>query len=266
MPRIDKTIFLSYRRADIGWALAVFQDLTKHGYDVFFDFQGIASGDFERVILANITARAHFLLLLTPSALERCQQPNDWLRHEIEAALANRRNIIPVALQGFDFARPAISVQLTGSLAPLSRYNALAVPDGYFDEAMARLREKYLNIPLEAVLHAPSADARKATESQQAAAAAALQEPSDLSRFVASVRIEEVPPGQTNFDPSGLKQLEQELAMSVGPVAKVMLKRAVKRAASWTDLYHSLAVEIPEGAERKRFLKSAAAMQKRYPI
>jgi hypothetical protein len=75
MERIEKTDFLSYRRANVPWALAIFQNLTQNGYDVFFDFHGIASGDFERVILANITARAHFLVPLTPSALERCGDP-----------------------------------------------------------------------------------------------------------------------------------------------------------------------------------------------
>jgi hypothetical protein len=49
----------------------IFQNLTQNGYDVFFDYLGIASGDFERIIIGNITARAHFLVLLTLSALER---------------------------------------------------------------------------------------------------------------------------------------------------------------------------------------------------
>jgi hypothetical protein len=80
MERIEKTVFLSYRRTNIPWALAIFQNLTQHGYDLFFDFNGIDSGDFEHVILGNITARAHFLVLLTPSALERCSDPADWLR------------------------------------------------------------------------------------------------------------------------------------------------------------------------------------------
>jgi hypothetical protein len=61
MERIEKTVFLSYRRTNIPWALAIFQNLTQHGYDVFFDYNGIASGDFESVILGNITARRIFL-------------------------------------------------------------------------------------------------------------------------------------------------------------------------------------------------------------
>ena len=84
MSRIEKTVFVSYRRTNLAWALAIFQDLTQHGYDVFFDFEGIASGKFERVILENIRARAHFLVLLTPSALDRCGDPEDWLRREIK--------------------------------------------------------------------------------------------------------------------------------------------------------------------------------------
>jgi hypothetical protein len=86
MERIEKTVFLSYRRTNIAWALAIFQNLSHNGFDVFFDYCGIGSGDFEGVILGNITARAHFLVLLTPSALERCDAPTDWLRREIETA------------------------------------------------------------------------------------------------------------------------------------------------------------------------------------
>jgi hypothetical protein len=70
MERIEKTVFISYRRTNIPWALAIFQNLHQQGYDVFVDYSGIASGNFEGVILDNITSRAHFLTLLTPSALE----------------------------------------------------------------------------------------------------------------------------------------------------------------------------------------------------
>ena len=173
MSRIEKTVFISYRRTNFFGALAIYQDLTQHGYDVFFDFQGIASGDFEQVILENIRARAHFLVLLTPSALERCGDPGDWLRREIETALEARRNIVPLMLEGFDFSTPSIASQLTGQLALLRRYNALDVPARYFAAAMSYLREKYLNAALYSVPHPASAPAQQAAEAQQAAAGAA---------------------------------------------------------------------------------------------
>jgi tetratricopeptide (TPR) repeat protein len=173
MERIEKTVFLSYRRTNIPWALAIYQNLTQNGFDVFFDFNGSASGDFERVILGNITARAHFLVLLTPSALERCDDLTDWLRREIETALDNKRNIVPLMLEGFNFGTPKIANQLTGTLAALKHYNALSIPSEYFLEAMERLRQRYLNIPLTAVLHPASLSAQQAATKQKAAAEAA---------------------------------------------------------------------------------------------
>jgi hypothetical protein len=48
MGRIEKTVFVSYRRRDEPWALAIFGDLTHHGYDVFIDYDGLGGGNFER--------------------------------------------------------------------------------------------------------------------------------------------------------------------------------------------------------------------------
>jgi hypothetical protein len=45
----------------------------------FFDYVSVPGGDFESVILENIFARAHFLILLTPSASEGCGEAGDWL-------------------------------------------------------------------------------------------------------------------------------------------------------------------------------------------
>src|SRR5215472_3803770 len=54
MGRIEKTVFISYRRTNFAWALSIYQDLTHHGYDVFFDVTNIPAGDFETVILENV--------------------------------------------------------------------------------------------------------------------------------------------------------------------------------------------------------------------
>jgi hypothetical protein len=135
MKRIEKTVFISYRRTNIPWALAISQNLTHHGYDVFFDFTGLASGDFERVILENIYARAHFLVLLTPSALERCSDPADWLRREVEAALDSKRNIVPLMLEGFYFGTLQLLASsrancpcLSGTTHSASRRNTFRKP------------------------------------------------------------------------------------------------------------------------------------------
>jgi tetratricopeptide (TPR) repeat protein len=175
MARIEKTVFISYRHTNAFGALAIFQNLKQHDYDTFLDYTGIASGDFAKVILQNIRSRAHFVVLLTPSALERTDEPGDWLRREIETALDSKRNIIPLMLEGFDFSTPSIAKYLTGNLALLKQYNGLPVPAHYFDAAMKELRDKFLNVPLDAVLHPASPEAERAASQEESAAAAAPQ-------------------------------------------------------------------------------------------
>jgi tetratricopeptide (TPR) repeat protein len=173
MERVEKTVFLSYRRTNAPWALVIYKDLTHHGYDVFFDYTGIASGDFESAIVENIKARAHFLIVLTPSALEHFDDPQDWLRREVETALETQRNIVPLMVEGFDFGAPGVSNKLTGKLASLKNYNGMGVSVEYFDAAMQKLREKYLNVSLAAVRRPASASAAQAATEQQVAANAA---------------------------------------------------------------------------------------------
>lgn len=154
---LEKTVFFSYRRINVYAARAVYQDLTSHGYDCFLDYESINAGSFEHVILTQIAARAHFILILAPGALDRCTDPADWLRREIEYALELKRSIIPLLFEGFRFRE--VRQNLTGKLALLPKYNALEVPSAYFEEAMERLRARFLAQPLDVVLHPmPSAD------------------------------------------------------------------------------------------------------------
>ncbi|HLO28694.1 MAG TPA: tetratricopeptide repeat protein [Anaerolineales bacterium] len=181
MGRIEKTIFISYRRANVPWALAIYQDLTHHGYDVFFDYQNIDSGSFEKVILQNIRARAHFLVILTPSALERCNEPNDWFRREIETAIEEKRNIVPLMLESFDFGSPLVKAALTGKLVSLNAYNGLKVYSEYFFEAMDKLRNRFLSLELGDIpIPALNVETKAITEIQKLAASEASPVQKDL--------------------------------------------------------------------------------------
>ena len=169
--RIEKTVFISYRRTNFPWAYCIYQDLTHHGYDVFFDYQSIDSGSFEKVILENIKARAHFIIILSPSALERCHQPGDWLRREIETAIDEKRNIIPVMLDGFDFGSPLVKNALTGKLSSLSSINGMSLIAEYADAGLDKLRNRFLNVALEDVwLHTLPKDTEQITTAQKSVA------------------------------------------------------------------------------------------------
>jgi formylglycine-generating enzyme required for sulfatase activity len=198
MARIEKTVFISYRRTDVYAALAVYETLKNQGYDVFFDYRSISSGDFEQIITSNIRARAHFLLILTPTALDRCNEPGDWLRREVEIAIDEKRNIVPLFFRGFRFGDPSVTEKLTGKLKNLSRYNGLNVHEDYFDEAMERLRTQFLNIPLNTVLHPVSTEVQKVVREEQVAADKALEQIEDVKELVKHV---EEKPNQPKSEP-----------------------------------------------------------------
>lgn len=56
---------------------------------------------------------------------------------------------------------------MTGNLTNLKEYSGFTVPSELFFEAMERLRERYLNVALDAVIHPASETVQLATEKQQ---------------------------------------------------------------------------------------------------
>ncbi len=117
----QKTVFISYRRDDAGMLLAQLLEtkLTQLGYDVFLDVASMESGKWDAQILTNIPRSAHFLLLLTPGALDRCCDPGDWVRREYETAVRHGRNVVPLAWNGLDIGamRQAADPSMRGLFA-----------------------------------------------------------------------------------------------------------------------------------------------------
>jgi hypothetical protein len=159
----DKTVFISYRRKLNSWpARSIFGDLKTNGYDVFMDVESIDSGNFESIILNQIAARAHFLVVLTPGSLEQTKKSEDWMRREVEHAIELDRNVVPVMIGGFDFeieAKKFLWGQFPGRLERLRKFQGLNVHEEYFGAAMDKLRDRYLKEPIRfAVTPAPQSE------------------------------------------------------------------------------------------------------------
>lgn len=56
------------------------------------------------------------------------------------------------------------------------------------------------------------------------------------------------------FDRLELERVKEQLAVYMGPLARMIVDRAAKKAANWRELYDILAAEVPTGEERKKFL------------
>lgn len=61
------------------------------------------------------------------------------------------------------------------------------------------------------------------------------------------------------WDPAVLKAAEKELALYIGPVAKVLVSRAAQQTSGTEELYSTLAAMIPEEDQRGKFLAKAPA-------
>lgn len=185
MPSIEKTVFISYRRENKFIALKVYDYLSSKGFDVFLDYQNVGRGDFEQIILGSVKSRAHFVLILTPLTLPRCVEAADWVLREIQTAIREQRNIIPLWFDGFDVAD--MDRYLPPDVAtPLRRYNAFEIPNNtrLLDAALDVVIGDYLEQPVATVIHPPNqlvTDYEDIQRRETAAVTRAADDPSDLS-------------------------------------------------------------------------------------
>lgn len=63
-------------------------------------------------------------------------------------------------------------------------------------------------------------------------------------------------PNPDRFPEMELERLKAELARHIGPLAGLIVQRAAREAPNWERLYESLAAEIPNPEERRRFQSS----------
>lgn len=129
-------IFISYRRDAFESANLFATRLKALGYRVFFDIETMNAGKFNEQLLDVISKCKDFILVLSPNALDRCADEQDWVRREVMCAMEHKKNIIPIMLSGFVW--PA---EMPKGMEELCNYQALApAPNTYYDLQVQRLR------------------------------------------------------------------------------------------------------------------------------
>jgi hypothetical protein len=146
--KVPGRIFMTYRREDTAYPAAwLFDRLTRHfGRDqVFKDIDSIELGDdFVEVITDAVGSCDALLALIGGRWLSitgrdgqrRLDDPGDFVRLEIEAALARDVRVIPILVEGAQMPR---AEELPASMAKLARRQALELSPARFDADTQRL-------------------------------------------------------------------------------------------------------------------------------
>jgi hypothetical protein len=147
-PSASGRIFMSYRREDTayaaGWLYDRLEDTFTEG-QVFKDIDSIQLGDdFVEAITGAVQSCDVLLALIGNSWLtvtdekgrRRLDDPDDFVRLEIEAALSRNVRVIPVLVDG---ARMPRAEDLPGGLVKLARRQALELNPGSFEFDTSRL-------------------------------------------------------------------------------------------------------------------------------
>jgi len=137
-------LFISYRRDDAGGHAGRLSDrliARFGGTRIFMDVQDIQPGqNFQQAIERTLASCDHVLAVIGPRWLEilqaRQSHGEDFVRHEVTAALARGATVIPVLVGGAKM--PGLD-QLPPELAGFARCQAVEIRDNRFDEDSARL-------------------------------------------------------------------------------------------------------------------------------
>jgi hypothetical protein len=145
-----RRIFISYRRGESAYPASwLFDRLTEHfgKAEVFKDVDSIQLGDdFAETIASAVEScdvllvliGDHWLTITDDGGKRRLDDPNDFVRLEIEAALNRKIRVIPVLIGG---ARMPRANDLPASLSKLARRQALELSPNRFRSDTGRLLE-----------------------------------------------------------------------------------------------------------------------------
>jgi uncharacterized membrane protein YhaH (DUF805 family) len=158
---MDKAnIFINYRRSESAAAAGRLYDRLLGHFapdDLFIDVDAIAPGsDFVQALNDRVSRCNIFLAVINPDwartgdghGRPRLHDPNDYVRVEIEAALARNIPVIPVLVDGAEMPK---AEDLPDSLKPLTRRQAVPISHHRFGaetDDLAAAIAKTVGVPL----------------------------------------------------------------------------------------------------------------------
>jgi hypothetical protein len=149
-------IFISYRRkGGYDTAKLIYDRLRMDGYSVSFDIDTLVNGNFDVELEQRVNDCKDFLLVLSPGIFDRFfasstdyDPENDWVRREIICALKTKKNVVPLALEGFVFPK-----SLPPEVKDIKNKNAIDLYPKYFEAAYEKIKSFLISKPSWVVRH-----------------------------------------------------------------------------------------------------------------
>ena len=252
-------IFVSYRRSDSqGEAGRLFDDLVKHfGEDtVFMDVSAIDAGrDFRKAIEEGVTKCGVLLVMIGPEWLDaknehggqRLQDPSDFVRIETVSALKRDIPVVPVLVRGAKMPSPE---QLPEELRELGYRNCIELTH-------ARWKSD-IHLLVEALRRSVPVTPSPGTNVPSSKASASIRPGPRQEETALPSKLDDK--RSSRIDPATLQRVKRDLALRIGPVADIVVRRAASQCDSLEELRLKVAEEIDSKVEREKFLLEQAAI------
>lgn len=132
----ENDVFISYRRDGGGTVARLLYEVFKaKGIRCFMDAETLGEGNFGQSITQHLENAENFVFIVSPGVFDRCSDPNDWVRKEIEGALQKDIKIIPVFVNGVTGFPPV----LPEAIATIAGINAFTLSHEHFDAELDKM-------------------------------------------------------------------------------------------------------------------------------
>jgi hypothetical protein len=212
-------VFVSYSQPDRDCAFALVAHLETHGLSCWMAPRDVSpSADWAAEIIDAISSAKVMVLVFSAHSNESPQ-----VRREVERAVHKRLRILPFRIED---VLPSKSLEYF--LSAQHWLDAFPPPlEPHYAKLCSHLRSAL----------SPELPVQPSSSSPLAPAASDARAPATGGQFPSTM----------------LRDIEAELAVRIGPVARVLVKRAASRAASTEELLAQLAADLDSSGERQRF-------------
>jgi hypothetical protein len=219
------------------------------------DVTAIAPGrDFRKAIDQSVTTCSVLLAVIGAEWLaskdatgnRRLDDPDDFVRIELASALRRDIPVVPVLVRG---AKMPHADRLPDDLKELAYRNAVELTHARWKsdvQVLIQALRPYLEEPAPDTAAANDAGGVKDT----------VGPGPEVSRVQAAGSRHDVAALAAGVETQAMARISKELAVYIGPISEVVVKRAAKRCTSVEDLCRIVAREIDAEDDRTKFLRS----------